>query len=453
MPFRKFLRALLISILVVAGAFVLLAVFSIGPVDRTPVAEHTFYGRMQQRLDTLVVDTKKPTAKLSVGYAVVNLTPPMLTSTAGYGNRRGKLYTGVRDSLFVRTMVIGNGVERVAIVSADLLIIPPKVSEALGEELKGTGFNLDNTYLSATHTHNSIGNWGEGAARFIYGRYDERVVEFIVEQIVQSVRLASENVRKADIKVGLISVPDAVNNRLVSGGPEDPGLRVMEVHRDDSTKLLLMSFAAHSTCLFSKDLELSRDYPGELVDRMEANGYTFAMFLAGAMASHGFGASMAGDECIDWMANEISTEFLANLDALEPMYDSTIAMVRVPLLLSDPQVKISENLKVRSWLFRSAFGEYPAFLTGLRIGSIVFLGTPCDFSGAFNPAIDSLASRRGLFPIVTSFNGGYIGYLTPRAYYDYDHYETRFMNWYAPGTGEYVTESLEQIMKVLDQKP
>src|SRR5690606_35755041 len=103
----------------------------------------------------------------------------------------------------------------------------------------------------------------------------------------------------------------------------------------------------------------------------------------------------------------------------------------------------------RSWLFRTAFGEYPAFLTALRIGDLVMLGAPCDFSGYFHPAIDSAARNYNLQAMITSFNGGYIGYVTPSRYYDHDHYETRLMNWYAPGTGEYIQQNMEQLIRVL----
>src|SRR5690606_15478207 len=153
------------------------------------------------------------------------------------------------------------------------------------------------------------------------------------------------------------------------------------------------------------------------------------------------------DECIAWMAEKVSSSILENRSRLASMTDTSLMMVTVPLPLSCPQVKISEDFKVRKWLFQAAFGEYPAFLTALRIGDIVLLGTPADFSGAFNPVLDSIGARYDLTPMVTGFNGGYIGYLTPREMYDHDHYETRFMNWYAPGTGEYMQQSLAGLIE------
>ena len=121
-------------------------------------------------------------------------------------------------------------------------------------------------------------------------------------------------------------------------------------------------------------------------------------------------------------------------------------MHRIPLALTDEQPKFLHDWRIRPWLFQGTFGQYPTFISVLRVGDIVLLGTPCDFSGEFNPSLDSLAATKNVFPIVTSFNGGYIGYLTPEKYYDVDHYETQLMNWYGPGNGEYVRDVLEKLL-------
>jgi neutral ceramidase len=107
---------------------------------------------------------------------------------------------------------------------------------------------------------------------------------------------------------------------------------------------------------------------------------------------------------------------------------------------------------VRPWLFRTFFGEYPSTLTALRIGPVVMLGTPCDFSGELSPAIDSAAAKLGLRSIITSFNGGYIGYITRDEFYDRDHYETQIMNWFGPGNGAYLSEDMIKMMSILSDR-
>lgn len=448
---KKILRFFLWVLVFLVGLVIAFVAVSIGPVDRTPVTQLAAYDTMHARLEHLNITASAPSASLRTGYARINITPAAPVATAGYGSRKGQPYRQVHDSIYVRTMVVDNGDKRVAIVSADLLIIPPTVTALLPGKLRDTGFTLDNTYLGATHSHNSIGHWSEGAMTLLYGEYEDSVVHFIADAIVQSVLDASKDMKPSRLAVGAVAAPEPVRNRLTNDGYEDPWLRVLEVKRSDSSKAVLVTYAAHATCSSQKTIELSRDYPGEFVDALEERGYDFAMFMAGAVGSHTTSAPDKDWACMAWMGEQLADTFMQHRSALHAMDDSTLVMVRVPLALSDPQVKISEDWKVRSWLFRSAFGDYPSFLTALRIGDLVMLGAPCDFSGYFHAPIDSLAHQRGLQAMITSFNGGYIGYITPSKYYDLDHYETRLMNWYAPGTGEYMLECMERLMLALDE--
>jgi neutral ceramidase len=445
---KSVLRLLAYLLLTLVALLIVLAVVSIAPVDRTPMKNFPEYDQMMVRLDSIgVAPVPKAKTGFRVGYSKVNLTPPFETATAGYGKRMGKSFTGVHDSLYVRTLVIENGAARVAIVSADLLIVPPTVTDKLRLRLPDVGFSLDNTFLGAIHSHNSIGNWGEGAASFIYGDYEDRVVDFICDKILESLEIASANILPSEIAYGKIDVNEAVNNRVIDNGPEDSFLRFIDITRSDSTKLALTTFTAHATCLSSKDLRLSRDYPGKFIDLAENGGFDFVMFMAGAVGSHGCGVPEDGMNCIDNMGELLARKFLKADVERKVVTDSTLLMTRVDLLLPDPQVKIGRDWKIRSFLFNATFGEYPACLNSLQLGNILLLGTPCDYSGEFDSRLDSVAATENMNVIVTSFNGGYIGYVTPSKYYDVDHYETRLMNWYPPGTGEYLNESLTKFIR------
>jgi neutral ceramidase len=447
MIIRKILRYFGITLAVILGIVLVFLLVGIAPLNRTPVREQPAYRTMMQRLDSVQPIVSEQMKGFAVGFAKVNMTPAAPIALAGYGNRMGKVYSRVRDSIYVRAMVVDNGTARVAIVSADLLIIPPTVTELLKRQLPDIGFHIDNTYLGATHTHNSIGNWGEGATGIMFGGYEDTVVHYIAHKIKQSIQQASANLVPARLRVAAIPVANGVRNRLSKiDGDVDSLLRVVEIRRADSTRLLLMSFTGHATCLFSKDLSLSRDYPGELVDEMEKSGYTFAMFMAGAVGSHKVAAPDYGEPCVDWMAVKLKDTFLANRNALQPLADTTLGMYRVQLALPRPNAKVLEDWGVRPWLFRAAFGEYPVYLNTLRMGNLIMLGTPCDYSGQLTRPLDSLAATRGQHAMVTSFNGGYIGYITDDRYYDKDHYETRLMNWYGPGSGAYVSYCLYRLL-------
>ena len=63
--------------------------------------------------------------------------------------------------------------------------------------------------------------------------------------------------------------------------------------------------------------------------------------------------------------------------------------------------------------------------------------------------LDSYAKARGLNLIVTSFNGGYIGYVTADKWYNLDKYETVAMNWFGPYKGAYFQEAIKDLTDLL----
>lgn len=447
------LRFLLYFVSALLAALLLFVAVSVTPIDRTPYAQQDFYHTMQENLaalDTLPIT--QPEHGFRVGFAKVNITPSYPTAMAGSGLRRLH-FESVHDSIYVRTMVIGNGSVTVALVSLDMLLVPPEVTKRLVALSKDELPAINNTYLSATHTHSSIGNWGKGLSGYLYsGPFDEELVNGLVAKILVSIQQAHDTMIPAEIFTGSIPVTGMLYNRVArEAGTIDSLLRVIEIRREDSTRLLLASFTGHATCDESSSLHLSRDYPGVFVDAVEGERYAFAMFMAGAVGSHGCRGTERGMTMVTNVGERLATTFLTANDSLDSIRDSTIAMLSVPLALGEPQFRISEDWRVRPWLFRTAFGTYEPMLTALRIGDLVMLGTPCDFSGELMRPLDSLASAKGLHAMVTSFNGNYIGYITRDSWYDVDHYETRLMNWYGPGNGAYMSRSLMQMMEAISR--
>ena len=62
------------------------------------------------------------------------------------------------------------------------------------------------------------------------------------------------------------------------------------------------------------------------------------------------------------------------------------------------------------------------------------------------------ATRDGVRLMVTSFEGGYIGYVTPDRYYDRQSYETRDMNWFGPYNGDYFKEMMGGLLDRITRK-
>ncbi|GIV36793.1 MAG: hypothetical protein KatS3mg032_1172 [Cyclobacteriaceae bacterium] len=437
------LAVVLFVLIVVAGVFMAVTV---APVNRVVKPGAPWQVQTMQYIDSVLsAPLPADTHRLMAGFGKASITPSRPVATAGYVKRKGARFTAVRDTVFVRAAVIEKGGRRTAIVSLDMLIVPPLLVEKLNEALHNTPFTPNMLYLSATHTHNSIGQWDNHLVGEIYaGKYDKELVGFLLKQIKTALLSALADVQPVALYYGQTAVSEAVVNRLVAGGAVDSLMHALQFACADGSRAVVVSYPAHATCLSSKDLRLSADYPGELVTRLERGGYRFALFLAGAVGSHAPAPMPDGDAKIEFMAATL--EKALHTTRFSPVQGSDLRLTHIPVAMPPQQVRLTAGWRIRPWLSEMLLGKSPVKLSVLQLGNTVFVGTPCDFSGMLTPPLYAAARQHSLNICVTSFNGGYIGYITPDELYDMNAYETQIMNWYGPGNGAYLSGCIKNII-------
>lgn len=420
-------------------------------IDRTPFREMDYYKTWKNTIekDTYLSGSAKGDSLL-VGWAKVNITPKYPTPMAGYGKRKGEHFTAVHDSIYVRTICVEVGKQKQFLISLDMLIVPPSVTEFIKQ---GTNTPFQNIYLSATHSHNSVGAWYNTlVGKLFAGDYDPKIEEMVGQAVLESMKLAEKTMVLAKVQYEENIDSTHVYNRLVNEkGTIDPEIRSIKfVSAKDS--IILTTYAAHSTVIDAGTMELSRDYPGVLVDQLELEGYAFASFMAGAMGS--MGPVQNGETEFEQVQNQgldIKNE-VVSLAEKENQINGEILLKSFysPLPLRKPSPKISPSFAFRPWVFNWVFGDYPPFIKATRIGNILMIGMPCDFSGELMKPLDEYAEKKGLQLIITSFNGSYAGYITADQYFDMDNYETVTMSWYGPENGAYFSEAVKDIIKELE---
>lgn len=429
----------------------IVSVFLFTRVDRTPYREMPYYTHMLSEIDSIskIIQTGLGDT-IQSGWAKESLVPPVFTPLAGFGNRRGKTMDAIRDSIWVRAFVFDNKATKVVYIAYDLLITPPEVEISLRKKLSLKGFDPENIFFSATHSHCSIGSWGPGfTGQAIAGDYDPEIVEFISEASFKAILKADGLKEKVRIGFGKIHAEEYVANRLVGEeGTVDPWFRFVKLVQEDGQSAILSSFSAHATCFGHKFMHLSRDYPGTLVDSLERS-IDFAAFSAGAVGSHTPTWQPTAEEQVAYIANGLNTLVSQTFDTLKTHYEKELKVFHVPLHLREPHVRITENWRLRPWVFYKFFGDYKADISFLRVGKQVWVGTPCDFSGELVSSIEEVSEAQKLNLMVTSFNGGYIGYITADQWYDRNKYETRAMNWFGPYNGAYFTEVIGRVLTIL----
>lgn len=438
------MKRLFKGLLIFLGILLIIGVSTITTIDLSPVQEKPHFNKMMNRLDSLEKIGGLKSA-FQVGFAKVSLTPDSIMDLAGYGNRNPKAFDQVLDSIYVRTIVVKNADKKAAIVSAELLIIHPKMRDHLYSLATKYGWKKEELYLSATHTHSSIGQWAPGLVGGLFaGSYDEEVAQRIAEKIMESINEASTKLTAGTFGFTQKESGSLVYNRLVQKkGIIDPFLKNVSFSTADG-KIAYSTFSAHATCFSHHSRSLTGDYPSYFHKKaIEDSTIIFSSYAAGAVASMGPYAPEREQKQAKYLG-----EKLASRIDLSGTYDSLLAIsqLKIPLELGKSQFKLNEDFVLRPYLFEIAFGKEPSEISVLKLNNTLLIGTPCDFSGELAVPLYEYAQKKGMNLVITSFNGGYIGYITLDKWYNIGKYETLTMNWFGPGNGEYFSTIIKKII-------
>ncbi len=225
---------------------------------------------------------------LKAGVARANITP-----SVGQDNMADYLRLvparGVGNELYAKALVLDDGAERVAIVTADIISFPDSlVSETRERIEKLTGISGEKVLLSASHTHSSpaVNPWDRPAASYLTE---------LSKKVAGAVYMADQEKQEALVGCGVGEAHVAVNRwqKTPTGvqwgpnpdGPMDPAVGVLRVDRRDGRPIaILVNYASHPTILGSDTLLYSGDYVSYVQSVVEEvyGGETMALFATGA---------------------------------------------------------------------------------------------------------------------------------------------------------------------------
>jgi hypothetical protein len=218
---------------------------------------------------------------LVAGASKVDITPP--ASALINGN-------AIRDHIYVRALVIGNGETCAVIATLDQGGVAPDVfADAAPRVAKATGCPTKNFLVSATHTHSA-----NTLSIPLVGSPSNKDV---ADAIVAAATAARGKLKPARIGFGTTQVAFNSNRDVFDGkqwyqgtnrdGPSDKTLAVMEVLGEDGVPIAVyMNYAMHAINFYLSG-QISGDVPGEASRYLERR-------YAGAVALYTQGAS--GDQ-------------------------------------------------------------------------------------------------------------------------------------------------------------
>ncbi len=437
-------------LLIILVLSLVLGVFLTQPINRDQGLLDDYPRAGEKSILQLKDNSHAVTGKLNASWSRSNLMPSFITPMAGYKVRPA--YQDVHDSLYVHCLLLEIENVRVAFLSYDMLIVPPLVSQQVEKNKKSWG--VDFVYFSASHTHSGIGGWDDTyGGQQVAGEYNEDIVIRIVQATEKALQKAKKDLKPTELSLLKSDGYNFSKNRLGEQYPHDGRLSSLYIERSDSSKAILTSYSAHATNIYSKGLSISNDYPGQLNNTLEKEVVDFAMYMAGAVGSHS----------VDHPEDTISDRFqfvedyaASLLSVIEKKTDTVhlgnpihLSYGKLPLNMDRTQLRISDNLRLRPGAFQKLFAPLDVDIKYIQINNLVMLGMPCDFSGEImvENKLYKYAEEQGKELMITSFNGGYLGYITADHHYEKTRRsEIRAMNWVGPYHGEYFTKLIKELV-------
>jgi hypothetical protein len=435
-------------------------------VDYTPYFQSPYYREASARFNSTAATNIIVTNSLFAGIGIARLTPTLDATVenpaegkfrqiplAGYGDRDGRPATGVHDDVFVKAVALRVGEQTAIIFGVDALIVPREVADAAAGQLqRDPGLRREQLYFSATHTHCSLGGWGEGfVGEAFAGPFDAGARSWFASRLVAAARAALNDLRPAEFGHGSFRAPEFVRNRVVGKlGEVDDEFSFAICRQRNGRSAILGVFSAHATVLSGRVMEFSGDYPGAWQRAIEQTTNTVGIFLAGPVGSHAPVAGEGGFTGAEKMGRALADRLLNQLPLVPLTNSIAFGMRGLNFPLPEFNVRLTSGIRLRPWIAsRLIPAARESWVQGLRLGDTLWLSTPCDFSGELAIEIKESLLLRGLSAVITSFNGDYIGYVIPSKYYHLDGYEPRIMSFYGPYVPDYLGELLRKIAQDL----
>lgn len=222
---------------------------------------------------------------LGVGRKVI--TPPLGTPLSGYPNERPGVV--VNDDLNATAIAMGHGIATALLISVDVCLLGNELIAELKNKINlATGISEDSIIISAIHTHS-----GPATATIWSGSNQEYVDSILTSGIIEASKEAVSNTVHVKMGIGVTKSLAGVNRRQLTQNNEvllgqnpfgvfDPEMTVLSfVNKEGTPVANIIHYGCHATAA-GENPEITRDWPGVMVDRMEKETSAVTLFINGA---------------------------------------------------------------------------------------------------------------------------------------------------------------------------
>lgn len=372
-----------------------------------------------------MVNATSSEGPLSAGFAAVRFELPAGVPLGGFARARWAS-EGVRDPVGARAIVLAAPGLRVALVAAELVLVPAELEAAVRGRVADLA--LDGLVVAATHTHAGPGGFwhnplGEWAGT---GPYDPALRDGIAEVMARAVREAAGTA----VPVRPVAVAGRAESlvRSRSGGEKDGRLTTVRLDRLDGGAPVaeLVIFPAHPTMLGKRNRLISGDWPSRLLALGDRGPRLFLQGAVGDQSTAGHASPESYGEAVSRAVDELAAA--AETETSPSVRTSAVTATAAPPSVR-PEPHVAPTLafaEAEVLLPPIAPGALPAFLrpaartiagalmpstarvAAIRLGTTVLLAVPGEPVAA---VAAGWRARLGGEPAILGLAGGYVGYV------------------------------------------
>jgi len=233
-------------------------------------------------------------------------------------------------------------------------------------------------------------------------------------------------------------------------GRLNDNLTCLTLQQATGRKAVIGAFAAHSTTLGGNNLQFSGDFPGYWQRKIEEEYADVAIYFGGTLGSHSHKGVGESFEKSRYMGENLADRFIEDTSITEVTDTTTMSFFSIPLKTAQMQFRVTKDLYLAPFISEQLIPKSDNYyLQGLKIGNTIWMACPLELSGEIALDVKNALKQAGYNSMFTSFNGAYLGYVTPHRYFYDKTYESFLMGWYGPSMGDYITDLLFKSCKGL----
>jgi hypothetical protein len=370
-------------------------------------------------------------AALQAGAAAVKITPAGPVPLAGYGARWAgldmKKSTGVHDDLYARALVLESGTTRLALVACDLCAIDAGLRREVCRLVQKAdiGIASENIMIAASHSHAACGGYiMSPLAPPVAGFYTQAIFDTLSTGIAEAIVKANAALRPATFGVASKELEGFNRNRRGSATMDRAMTALRFDGRDGKPVAIVINFTAHPTITDGDDMQISREWPGALVDavREQFGGVPEVLFFNGAegdaspVADHGPKDNYERAVMFGKKLAEPAIELAASIRATE-----------------EPEIKVVFNKIALPPSILGRLVPTASAMHRIQIGATWLMGLPGEAIMRIGLDIKERARALGaVHPIAVGLADDHLMYFVTSEEFPRGRYEVA-MNMYGPG--------------------